>query len=270
MSSNKTTIDPTARIETGAVIGDGASIGPYCVIGPHAVIGEDCRLVAHVHVAGHTTVGARTAIQPFASLGSPPQSASYGGGPTRLEIGTDCDIRESVTMNLGTEKGGGVTTVGSHGMFMANSHVGHDCHVGDHVIFANGATLGGHCDIGSHVFLSGHTAVHQFCRIGESAMVSGISGLRADLIPFGMAVGDVSRLAGLNLVSLRRRGFGKDAITAVRAAYRRLFHGEGLFRDRVDAVGTEFGKEPAVALIIDFIRAAADRPLCQPSKRHGG
>src|SRR5438128_10903997 len=125
-----TVIDPTARIENGAMIGAGTTIGPYCIVGPDVAIGEGCRLIAHVHVTGHTTIGSRTVIYPFASLGTSPQSVNYRGGPTRLVIGDDCDIRESVTMNIGTESGGGLTTVGAGGFFMANSHVGHDCQVG--------------------------------------------------------------------------------------------------------------------------------------------
>src|ERR1700694_5320534 len=137
-------IDPTAQVAPGAVIGAGAAIGPYCVLGPDVIVGEGCRLVAHVHVAGHTSIGARTVIYPFASLGTPPQSVKYHGGPTRLIIGADCQIREGVTMNVGTEDSAGVTSIGDRGFYMANSHVGHDCRVGHDVIFANGAALGGH------------------------------------------------------------------------------------------------------------------------------
>src|SRR5215475_10363643 len=130
-------VDSTARVERGAKIGRGATIGPYCVIGANVVIGEGCRLIGHVHVSGHTTIGSRTVIYPFASLGTPPQSVKYRGGPTQLTIGEGCDIRENVTMNLGTEDGGGVTRVGERGLFMVGSHVGHDCHVGNDVVLAN-------------------------------------------------------------------------------------------------------------------------------------
>src|SRR5215831_14495248 len=195
-----TAIDPTARVATGAVIGKDVSIGPYCVIGPDVVIGDGVRLVSQVHIAGHTTIGPRTVIYPFASLGTPPQSTRYRGGPTRLTIGADCDLRESVTMNLGTEDGGGITTVGDRGFFMANSHVGHDCHVGNDVVFANCATLGGHCEIGDGVVIGGLSAVHQFTRIGTAAMVGGMTGVRGDVIPYGLAKGETARLEGLNLV----------------------------------------------------------------------
>src|SRR5579864_1828068 len=130
-------IDPTARIVPGATIGAGAAVGPYCVIGPDAIVGEGCRLIAHVHIAGHTTIGARTVVYPFASLGTPPQSVKYRGGPTRLVIGGDCEIRENVTMNIGTEDDRALTEVGDHCFLMAGSHVAHDCRVGSHVTLAN-------------------------------------------------------------------------------------------------------------------------------------
>src|SRR5438445_7463327 len=178
-------IDPTARIEDGAVIGEGASIGPYCVIGGHVVIGEACSLSAHVSVSGHTTIGANCVISPFAALGGPPQDLSYRGEPARLEIGSSCTIREGVTMNVGTVKGGGLTRVGDHGFFMNNSHVGHDCMVGNNAIFATSATLGGHCEIGDFVYIGGLSAVHQFTRIGPQVMVGGVCGVRCVVIPCG-------------------------------------------------------------------------------------
>ena len=148
VASKAAAIHPTAVVEAGAIIGDGATIGPYCIIGGSVVIGDDCSLSAHVHVTGHTTIGARTVISPFASLGERPQSSSYRGSATRLVVGADCDIRESVTMSTGTEDGGGVTEVKDRGLFMANCHVGHDCHVGNDVVLANCAGLGGHCVVG--------------------------------------------------------------------------------------------------------------------------
>ena len=165
-----TSIDSTARIAAGAKIAAGAAIGPYCVIGPDVVIDEGCRLVAHVSVIGHTTIGARTVVYPFASLGTPPQSVKYRGGPTRLAIGSDCDIRENVTINIGTEDDRGITEVGDHCFLMAGSHVGHDCKVGNHVVMANNAVLGGHASVGDNSFLGGQAAVRQFVRIGDSSL----------------------------------------------------------------------------------------------------
>ena len=148
-------IDPTACVEDGAVIGEGTVIGPYCMIGPDVVIGGNCKLIGHVSVMGHTSIGDDCVISPFAGLGGAPQDLSYRGEPTRLDIGSGCTIREGVTMNVGTIKGGGLTRVGDRGFFMNNSHVGHDCMVGNDVIFATSATLGGHCEIGDHVYIGG-------------------------------------------------------------------------------------------------------------------
>jgi UDP-N-acetylglucosamine acyltransferase len=262
------TIDTTARIADGAVIGRDVAIGPYCVIGPNVVIGDGCRLVAHVYLAGHTTLGPRTVVSPFASLGTPPQSVAYRGGPTRLVIGADCDIRESVTMSIGTEDGGGVTEVGDRGFFMAHSHVAHDCRVGNDVVFANGATLAGHCVVGDFVSVGGLSAAHQFTRIGAHAMISGLTGLRGDVIPFGLAAGPFARLSGINVVGMKRRKFSDQAIRAVRSAYRLLFFGEGELTRRLEAVQSKWGGDEVVAQIIAFVRDRRQRPLCFPGRRH--
>jgi UDP-N-acetylglucosamine acyltransferase len=261
-------IDPSARIEAGAVIGKDVSIGPYCTVGANVKLGDGCRLVAHVNLAGQTTIGARTVIYPFASLGSPPQSFSYRGGPTKLVVGADCDIRENVTMNGGTEDGGGVTEVGDHCFFMVGAHVAHDCKVGKHVVFANNVLLGGHVSIGDHVVFGGGVAVRQFARIGEGAMIVGLSGVRADVIPFGMAHGSLADLIGLNVIGMRRRGASKAAIHRVRAAYQALFFGEGEFRARVEKVAGDYGEEPYVGKIIEFIRSGK-RPLTMAIRRSG-
>jgi UDP-N-acetylglucosamine acyltransferase len=260
-------IHPTAVIERGAEIASGVDIGPYCVVGPHVVVHDACRLVAHVHVAGHTVIGARTVIYPFASLGTPPQSTKYRGGPTRLIVGGDCDIREGVTMNIGTEGDRGVTEVGSRCLFMAGSHVGHDCQVGDDVILANNAVLGGHAVIGKHSFLGGQAAVHQYVRVGEGAMVSGVSGVACDVIPFGFAMGQYAYLHGLNVVGLRRRGCVRADLHRLRRAYRTLFLGAGVFRDRLAAVADEFAGDPSIAMVLDFIRSGGSRPLMMPPPR---
>jgi UDP-N-acetylglucosamine acyltransferase len=257
-------IHPTACVDRAAQIAEDVEIGPYCIVGPNVAIGTGCRLLANVHVTGHTSLGAGTVVYPFTSLGTPPQSVRYRGGPTRLVVGAHCDIRESVTMNIGTEDGGGVTEVGERGFYMANSHVGHDCRVGREVVFANGATLGGHCSIGDYVFLGGLAAVHQFSRIGSHAMIAGLTGIRADVIPFGLAIGAVGQLAGLNTVGMKRRKFSHQTIHAVRSAYRTLFFGEGTFSSRIDIVEAELGADAAVAAIISFMRQDTKRPLCHP------
>jgi UDP-N-acetylglucosamine acyltransferase len=263
-----TKIDPTARIEDGAVIGDGASIGPYCVIGPNAVIDAGCMLAAHVTVSGHTRIGANCAISPFAALGGPPQDLSYRGEPTRLEIGEGCIIREGVTMNVGTVKGGGLTRVGDRGYFMNNSHVGHDCVVGNDVIFATSATLGGHCEIGDFVYIGGMSAVVQRLRIGPQAMVGGVSGVRGDVIPFGLANGQCAVLERLNIVGMRRRKFTRQRLATVGAFYKKLFLGPGIFAERLNDVQPMAAEDPAIAEILTFIGDGKHRALCMPADDH--
>jgi UDP-N-acetylglucosamine acyltransferase len=256
-----TAIDPTARIEPGAVIGQGVTIGPYCIVRSNVVLGDGCRLVAHVNLDGHTSIGARTVIYPFASLGSPPQSVHYRGEPTRLVIGADCDIREGVTMNTGTAQGGGITRVGDRCFFMAGSHVAHDCQVGNNVTFANNAVLAGHVVVEDFVFVSGQVAVHQFVRIGEGAMLGGKSGIGGDVIPFGFVFGTRAKLVGINVVGMKRRGRSREELHRVRRAYLSLFFGEGEFQRRLEAVEAEFAGDPLVGKIVAFIRAGGTRPL---------
>ncbi len=259
-------IDPSARIEATAVIGTNVAIGPYCTIGPHVTVGEGCRLLAHVNLTGHTTIGPRTVIYPFVSLGSPPQSVHYRGGATRLMVGADCDIRENVTMNTGTEDGGGVTEVGDRCFFMVGSHVGHDCKVGSNVVVANNTLLAGHVTVGDHVVFGGGVAVRQFVRIGEGAMIVGLSGARADVIPWGTAQGPLAYLIGLNVIGMRRRGFSKTDIQRYREAYRALFFGDSEFSARLKQVAADYAKDALVAKLIAFIHAGT-RPLTLAGKR---
>src|ERR1700733_4073019 len=258
------TIHPTARIEHGAVYGEGTSSGPYCIVGPHVVIGANCRLIASVHVTARTTIGDGCTIYPFVSLGTPPQSLSYRGELTSLEIGEGCTIREQATMNAGTVAGGGVTRVGKRGYFMNCSHVGHDCQVGDDVIFATSATLGGHCKIGDFVFLGGLSAVHQFTRIGPQTMVGGVCGVRGDVIPYGLVNGQYARLEGLNIIGMKRRKFTRERLATVRSFYQRLFHGSGIFAERLSAVQPLAAEDPAIAEILAFIGDGKHRALCLP------
>ena len=260
-------IDPTARVADGARIGEGVEIGPYCLVGPQVELLGGVRLIAHVNVAGSTTIGAGTVVYPFSSLGTPPQSVHYRGGPTRLVIGARCDLRESVTMNIGTEDGGGVTRVGDRCFIMVGAHVGHDCQVGNDVNLANNVVLGGHVTVGDATFLGGHVAIHQHVRIGEGVMMAGMSAARDDIIPFGFALGQTGALVGLNMVGLRRRGATRAEMHRVRNAYRSLFFVEGRIADRVDAVEREFARDPLVGKMIAFIRAGGKRPLMRPRMR---
>jgi UDP-N-acetylglucosamine acyltransferase len=224
-------------------------------------IGEGCRILSHVHITGHTTIGARTVIYPFASLGTPPQSVKYRGGPTKLVIGEECEIRENVTMNTGTEDAGGLTSVGDKCLFMVGSHVGHDCTLGSNITMANNAVLGGHCQVENYVVFGGHSGVHQFVRIGEGAMIAGMTGIGADIIPFGFAIGQRGMLDGLNVVGLRRRGYSRFDIQRLRQAYRSLFMTPGHHKDRIEVIAREYASDPVVVKIVEFIRAGGPRPL---------
>jgi UDP-N-acetylglucosamine acyltransferase len=263
-------IDPTARVAAGARIGESVEIGPYCLVGPQVELQRGVRLIAHVNVTGVTTIGEDTVVYPFSSLGTPPQSVHYRGGPTKLVIGAKCDLRESVTMNTGTEAGTGITRVGDRCSFMVGCHVGHDCHVGDDVTFANNVVLGGHVSVDDHTFLGGHVAIHQFVRIGEGVMMAGMSAARDDIIPFGFALGQTGALVGLNIVGLRRRGITRAQMHSLRRAYRSLFFVEGRLGDRIEAVARDFAEDPLVGKIVAFARAGGKRPLMRPRVRRAG
>ncbi len=259
-------IHPTALVAKGAELADGVSVGPFCVIGETVRIGRGTRIHSHVVIEGPTELGENNEVYPFAMLGGPPQHLAYKGEPTRLVIGDNNLIREHATMNRGTVNGGGVTRVGSNGLYMIESHVGHDCMVGDHVVLTKQATLGGHCHLGDYVIVGGLAAVHQFTRVGRHAMIGGLAAVVKDVIPYGSVWGNHAHLEGLNLVGLKRRGFSRESINTLRAAYRLLFADEGTFQERLDDTIETYSGSPEVMEIIDFIRADASRPLCLPER----
>jgi UDP-N-acetylglucosamine acyltransferase len=261
-------IHPTAIIEEGAKLGADVKVGPFCMVGPKVTLGDGCELISHVVIAGDTTIGARTRIFPFASIGHQPQDLKYKGEPSTLTVGANCTIREGVTMNPGTEGGGLVTIVGDGCAFLANSHVGHDCRVGNNVIFSNNVMLAGHCTIGDYAIIGGGAAVIQFARIGAHAFLGGMSGLENDLIPYGMAIGNRAHLSGLNIIGLQRRGFSRSDIHNLRRAYRLMFADEGTLLERVEDVASEFGDHPIVKEIVAFIRAGGKRSVCTPRDGH--
>jgi UDP-N-acetylglucosamine acyltransferase len=257
------TIHPSSIVERGAELADSVEIGPFCSVGPKVKLGEGVRLVSHVSIAGNTTIGARTIIYPNAALGHPPQDLKFKGEDTRLIVGADNVIRESVTMHLGTAPGRSQTVVGDKGFFMANSHVGHDCIIGNNVVVGNNVPIGGLAEIDDFVIFGGNSAVHQFGRIGKYAFIGGGAPVVGDVIPFGM-VDNHGRLHGLNLVGLKRRGFKRETINALRAMYRHIFLGKGNFGDRVAEAATTYGELPEAMMIIDFINAGQKRGLCLP------
>ena len=260
----KGNVHPTAIIEDGAKVGADVRVGPYCVVGGEVALGDGVELLSHVVVAGRTTIGSRTRIFPFASIGHQPQDLKYKGEPSTLAVGSDCLIREGVTMNPGTEGGGMQTVVGDRCAFLANSHVGHDCKVGDNVIFSNNVMLAGHVTVGDFVIIGGGAAVIQFARLGAHSFIGGMSALENDLIPYGMALGNRAYLSGLNIVGLQRRGFSRDDIHSLRRAYRALFADEGTLMERVADVEEEFADHPIVKEIVAFIRVGGKRSLCTP------
>ena len=262
-------IHSTAIVAEGATIGDAVAIGPYCVVGPDVALADGVRLVSHVVVAGRTSIGPNTHVYPFASIGTPPQDMKYKGEPSMLEIGANNIIREQVTMNPGTAGGGMVTRVGNNCLFMVGAHVAHDCVIGNHVILANNATLGGHVSIGDYAILGGLAAVHQFCRVGRHAMVGGMSGVEQDVIPYGSVIGNRARLAGLNVVGLKRRGFSRAEVATLRKAYRLLFAEEGSMAERLNDATEMYKESQAVMEIVDFIRGESSRSICQPRTEHG-
>lgn len=250
-------IHPTAVIDPDAHLGERVAVGPYACIGAGVVLGDGCSVGAHAILEGPTTLGENNRIGPHAILGTAPQDLGYSDEPTRLEIGHGNTIRELVTIHRGTPKERGVTTVGDHNLFMAYSHVGHDCIVGDHVVMANGATLAGHVTVENWVNIAGLCAIHQFARIGEYAMLGGGTMAPMDIPPYAMASGNHARLYGLNRRALKRAGFESGAVQALRTAYRMLFK-SGL---RLEDALTRIEQEEALATeqvrhLVAFIRGS--------------
>ncbi|MEM6388310.1 MAG: acyl-ACP--UDP-N-acetylglucosamine O-acyltransferase [Pseudomonadota bacterium] len=255
-------IHPSAVIEPGAVIGAGCVVGPFCAVGPEVRLDEGVTLHSHVSLTGQTEIGEGTEIFPFASIGAIPQDKKFAGEKTRLVIGKRNRIREGVTMNTGTEGGGGVTRVGDDGLFLANSHIAHDAQVGDRVVMVNCASLAGHCVVGDDVIIGGLSGVHQFVRIGRGAIIGAVTMVTHDVIPYGLVHAARGELAGLNLVGLKRSGVPKQEITALRAAYQALAQGEGSFHERAERLSSDQSKY--VRDVVEFVLGASDRSFLTP------
>lgn len=247
-------IHPTAVVDQSARIAPDAQIGPYSFIGPGVSIAAGCRIDHHVNIEKNTAVGEGSHVWPFASLGSDPQDLKFGGEESFLEIGRQVQIREFVTVNRGTHHGGGTTRVGDHCMLMAYSHVAHDCQLGDHVIMANAATLAGHVFIEDHVGLGGLVAVHQFTRIGRYCFVGGLSGVSVDLPPYCLCEGNRAKTHGLNIVGLKRAGFGNETLEALKQAYKIVFRTRTPLARALQQVEGEVPDLPEVRHFVDFIR----------------
>lgn len=256
-------IHPSAVIEDGAQIDPSATVGPFCLIGPEVVLGPDVELKSHVVVTGRTTVGEGTVIFSFAVIGEIPQDLKFKGETSALEIGKRNRIREHVTMNGGTEGGGGVTRVGDDGLFMAGCHIAHDARVGNRVIVVNSAAVAGHCVLEDDVIIGGLAGIHQFVRIGQGAIIGAVTMVTNDVIPYGLVQAPRGDLDGLNLVGLKRRGVKRADITALRAAFQTLKDGEGSFMDRANRLAVE-SDSPYVAEMVAFILGDTDRNFLTP------
>jgi UDP-N-acetylglucosamine acyltransferase len=248
-------IHPTAIIEKGAELGKDVTVGPYSIIGPHAILQDRVTVKAHVVVDGFTTLQEGVTIWPGAVLGSKPQDLKYRGEKTYVIIGKNTEIREFVTVNssCGEET---VVSIGEGCLLMAYCHVAHNCEVGNHVIMSNGATLAGHVTVEDHAIIGGLSAVHQFCRIGTYAMVGGMSGVAQDIAPYTIGAGRPYRIAGLNLVGLKRHGFSLEKRKALTGAFRLLFRNDLLLQEALQKIEKEVEPTPEVLHLLEFCRAS--------------
>jgi UDP-N-acetylglucosamine acyltransferase len=251
-----TQVHPTAIVDQTVELGRGVVVGPYSLIQGQVVIGDETQIGSHVVIKGFTTIGARCRIFQFAVLGEIPQDLKFQGEESHLVIGDHNTIREFATMHRGTAGGGGVTRIGRDNLFMAYTHVAHDCQVGNGVIMSNAATLGGHISVEDHAILGGLSAVHQFCRIGRHAFVGGCSAVHRDVPPYAMAVGNRAKLVGLNLVGLKRQGFTDATLQGLKRAYELLFLSDLNQKEAVDRVRQEYPQVPEVQHLLKFLETS--------------
>jgi len=256
-------IHKSAIVDVKAKIASSAKIGPYCVIGPNVEIGENATIHSHVNISGNTTIGKNNKIYPFASIGNDPQDLKYNGEETKLIIGDNNKIREYVTINPGTEGGGGLTKIGNNCLFMISSHIAHDCYVGNNVIIANNVPLGGHVVIEDNVVIGGNSAVQQFTRVGKMAMIGGMTGVLYDVIPYGLSTGNRNTLQGLNLIGLRRAKFNNKEILGLTDAYKEIFATKNL-SENISKLNGAFKENPLVKNVIEFITKDKKRSICTP------
>ncbi|ODS57072.1 MAG: acyl-[acyl-carrier-protein]--UDP-N-acetylglucosamine O-acyltransferase [Acidobacteria bacterium SCN 69-37] len=260
-------VHETAIVHEGAVIGEGTVVGPHAIVGPQVVLGRHCHVGASAIVEGYTTIGDRTEIYPFASIGLVPQDRKFQGEVTRLVIGQHNIFREFVTIHRGTAGGGGVTTIGDSNLFMAYAHVAHDCHVGDSTIFGNGATIGGHVTVEDFATISAYSGVHQFCRVGRHAFIGGYTVVTRDALPYAKTVGNRARIYGVNTIGLVRSGFSPELIGKLGRAYRHLLqHNTSRALELIERDPTLVADE--VSYLVNFILSAKRGVILRrPSRR---
>ena len=258
-------IHKTAVVDKKAKISGNALIGPYSIIGPDVQIGEGAEIQSHVNISGNTIVGENTKIFPFASIGTNPQDLKYKGEKTKLEIGNNNIIREHVTINTGTDGGGGITKIGDNNLIMIGAHIAHDCIVGNNVVIANSAAIAGHAIISDEVIIGGNCGVQQFTRIGKMAMIGGMSGVSRDVIPYGLSFGNRNYLEGINSIGLRRKKVSNKEILALSEAYREIFKTKSL-HENLNNLSEKLKINSYVKEVIDFINHDKKRPICTPFK----
>ena len=256
-------IHSSSVIDKKAKIGTGVKIGPFCYIGPNFELKQNVELISNVHIEGNTVIGKGTKIFPFASIGTMPQDLKYKGESNSVLIGENNMIREYVTINPGTEGGGGKTIIGNNCLFMISSHIAHDCKVGNNVVIANNVPLGGHVTLEDSVVIGGNSAVQQFTRIGRLAMIGGMTGVLKDVIPFGLSFGNRNYLQGINLIGLRRKKYENKKILELDTAYKQIFSSQNL-HDNLAKINGEFQNNDWVKEVIDFIAKDKKRPICTP------
>jgi len=256
-------IHKTAIVDPKAKISANVNIGPYSIIGPNVEIGEDTDIISHVSIAGHTKIGKKNKIYPFSSIGNNPQDLKYNGEKSYLEIGDSNTIREYVSINPGTDGGGGLTKIGNNCLFMVSSHVAHDCVIGDNVVAVNNVAIGGHVQIDDNAIIGGNSAIHQYIRIGKFAMIGGICAVIRDVIPYGLVHGNRSVLQGINLIGLRRNNIPNQEIALLNKAYKEIFKSENL-SENLKNLSEEFKENDLVIEILKFIQKDKKRPICTP------
>ena len=256
-------IHKTAIVDKKAEISGKAIIGPYSIVGPNVKIDEGAEIQSHVNITGNTIIGNNTKIFPFASVGTNPQDLKYKGEKTKLEIGSNNIIREHVTINTGTDGGGGITKIGNNNLIMIGAHIAHDCIVGNNVVIANSAAIAGHAQISDDVIIGGNCGIQQFTRIGRMAMIGGMSGVSRDVIPYGLSFGNRNYLEGINLIGLRRKKVSNKEILALSEAYKEIFKTKSL-HENLTKLSESLKVNTYVREVIDFINHDKKRPICTP------
>ena len=258
-------IHKTCIIDSKAKISKTAKIGPYTIIGPNVEVENKVEIYSHVNIVGCTKVGTGTKIFPFASIGTQPQDLKYKGEKNSLVIGKNNIVREYVTINPGTEGGGGITRIGDNCLFMISSHIAHDCIIGNEVVIANNVPLGGHVVIEDGVIIGGNSAVQQFTRIGRLAMIGGMTGVLKDVIPFGLSFGNRNFLKGINIVGLKRKSYENKTIMQLNEAYEKIFSSKNL-HENLNKINGEYKDNELVQEVTNFISKDKKRPICLPLK----